>query len=63
MIYTISEIRERIAPVLKKYNVKTVYLFGSYSRGEATETSDVDLLFNREGAKAKGLLFFNVKWS
>jgi predicted nucleotidyltransferase/DNA-binding Xre family transcriptional regulator len=42
-IYTIDEIKERIKPVMKKHRIDEVYLFGSYSRGEATDHSDVDL--------------------
>ena len=50
MIYTIDEIKEKVAPVAKKYNLKAVYLFGSYARGEAGEDSDVDLLIDRSGS-------------
>lgn len=46
MVYTIDEIREKIVPVAKKYNLSAVYLFGSYARGEADETSDVDLAYD-----------------
>ena len=42
-ILTIKQIRERIKPIMAKHNVKEVYLFGSYSRGEANRNSDVDL--------------------
>ena len=47
---TFDEIRNLIAPVLELYHVKSAYLFGSYARGEATETSDVDLfvVFNND---------------
>lgn len=40
---SIPTIRERIAPVCKKYPIRKAYLFGSYARGNATEKSDVDL--------------------
>lgn len=40
---SIPIIKERIAPVCKKYPIKKAYLFGSYARGEATEKSDVDI--------------------
>ena len=40
---TIEEIKKRITPVLKAYDVKSAYLFGSYARGEATDDSDVDI--------------------
>ena len=40
---SIPIIRERIAPVCKKYPIRKAYLLGSYARGNATEKSDVDL--------------------
>ena len=42
-ILTLKQIKERIKPVIEKYQIKDVYLFGSYSRGEATENSDIDI--------------------
>lgn len=45
MILTIEEITIKVAPIAKKYNLKEVYLFGSYARGEAREDSDIDLLY------------------
>ncbi|MEE5993647.1 MAG: nucleotidyltransferase domain-containing protein [Oscillospiraceae bacterium] len=49
-MYTIEEIKQKIIPIAKAYNLKAVWLFGSYARGEATESSDIDLLFDREGS-------------
>jgi len=46
MIFTVEEIRERLRPVMKKNDVKRAVLFGSYSKGEATENSDIDLMIN-----------------
>ena len=43
IIYSIDELKRIVAPVAKKHGVDRVYLFGSYARGAATETSDVDL--------------------
>ena len=42
-ILTIKQIKERIKPIMEKHNIKDVYLFGSYSRGEANRNSDVDI--------------------
>ena len=42
-VLTIKQIRERIKPIMEKHQIKDVYLFGSYSRGEANRGSDVDL--------------------
>jgi hypothetical protein len=37
--------------LLHKYGVKDIYLFGSFSRNEVTEKSDVDLLIDFESNK------------
>jgi uncharacterized protein len=42
-------------PVLK------AYLFGSYSRGEATENSDIDLLVELDYSKSIGLGFIQMQ--
>jgi len=55
MIYTLDQLREKIAPIAEKYQIPAVYVFGSYARGEATEDSDVDLLIDRTGSKIRGL--------
>lgn len=48
MIYTAEEIRRRITPVAVRYRLKAVYLFGSHTRGEATDENDIDLLIDTE---------------
>lgn len=51
-IYTIEEIKDVVAPIANKYNVQSIYLFGSYARREATEDSDLDfLVFGGENFK------------
>jgi hypothetical protein len=55
MIYTVEQIREMVTPVVSKYPVKTLYLFGSYARGMATEYSDIDLLADSDGVLLEGL--------
>lgn len=42
-VLTIKQIKERIIPILSKHNIHEIYLFGSYARGEAKNTSDVDI--------------------
>jgi predicted nucleotidyltransferase len=42
----------------KRYNVKNVGIFGSYARGEQTQTSDVDILIELE--KPIGLAFVEL---
>ncbi|MCL2004232.1 MAG: nucleotidyltransferase domain-containing protein [Oscillospiraceae bacterium] len=51
MVYTLEELRERIAPIARKYDIPAVYVFGSYARNQATDDSDIDVLINRSGSK------------
>lgn len=43
-IFTTKDIVNLVKPIAEKYKVKEIYLFGSYARGEATESSDLDFL-------------------
>ena len=42
-----EQIRHITCPIAAAYGVKSMRLFGSYARGEATEASDVDILIDR----------------
>lgn len=55
MVYTLSEISDMIKPIAEKYKLKAVYLFGSYARSEATESSDIDLLVDIGEAPIRSL--------
>lgn len=51
MVYTTDEIKNIITPIAEKYNLKAVFLFGSYARGTANENSDIDLLIDTTGTE------------
>ena len=55
---SIEEIKKATATVCSKYDVERAYLFGSYSRGEADEESDVDLRIDtgKDNPKLKSML-------
>lgn len=55
MIYSKQDILDRCVPVFEKYQVQRVYLFGSYARNEATETSDIDLLIEKKRSNVQSL--------
>lgn len=55
-VLEIDTVRTLLMPIVKKYNIKRLYLFGSYARGEAREDSDIDLLI--EGNNTHGLISF-----
>jgi len=55
-ILSIDSIRRLIQPVIKKFGIRKVFLFGSYARGEATPQSDIDLVI--EGCNSGSLFDF-----
>ena len=58
-VYTIKEIKTIIKPILNKYGITEVYLFGSYARGEAKNSSDIDIYCEKGNVKTlidQGLL-------
>jgi hypothetical protein len=44
----VEEIKQKILPILEKYNIKRAGLFGSYVRGDMREDSDIDILVEIE---------------
>ena len=51
-IYTVLEIQKLVAPIAARYGLDAMYLFGSYSRGEATSDSDIDLHIEKGQAQS-----------
>ncbi|MBO7385316.1 MAG: nucleotidyltransferase domain-containing protein [Clostridia bacterium] len=56
-ILTLDEIRRVCREILSAYPVSFCYLFGSYARGQAGESSDVDLLISGD---VEGLRFYGL---
>lgn len=54
---TVEQIKETCDSLFESYQVEFCYLFGSYSKGAANETSDVDLLISMP---VDGLKFYEV---
>ena len=46
-IYTLDEIKQIASPIAKNHGIVALYLFGSYARGEATPSSDLDFRVDR----------------
>ena len=46
-VYTLNEIRQIAGPIASRYDIAALYLFGSYARGEATPSSDLDFRVDR----------------
>ena len=55
--YTVQQVQERLSPIFRKNGVRKATLFGSYSKGTATASSDVDLMVD---SGLKGLRFFGL---
>lgn len=56
-IYSISDIKSRLVPIFKKYNVKKAILFGSYAKGTAKINSDIDIMVESD---LRGLAFYGL---
>lgn len=62
-ILTIGEIKRLIKPIAVKYKVKEIYLFGSYARGDANESSDIDfLVFGGENFRLTKQIHSEIPW-
>lgn len=48
-IFSLDEIKERLAPIATEYGVNKILLFGSYSRGTADSESDLDFYIEDKG--------------
>lgn len=60
LILSIKTIKNKCQPIFAKYpKVKCAYLYGSYSRGEATEDSDIDFLVVDE---VMGIDYFDLAY-
>lgn len=46
-IYNISEIKDMIKDIASNYGVERVILYGSYAKGDATSSSDIDLRIDK----------------
>ena len=43
-VMTLDEIRALVTPIMQLFPVKSLTVYGSYARNEATEKSDIDLI-------------------
>ena len=42
--HTLNEIKVIVSRLARQYGAERIYLFGSYARGDMTNSSDIDLL-------------------
>ncbi len=61
MVSTVSAIKKRSLPILKRHAVKRAAVFGSFARGEANTSSDVDILIEYEGKNKNLFDLFDLK--
>ena len=58
-VRTLDEIQSIVAQLAKQYGAERIYLFGSYARGDMTNSSDIDLRIDKgniRGFQLGGLL-------
>ena len=59
-LYTVDEVKKIVSPIAQRFDVKRMWLFGSYARGEATPDSDLD--FRVEPDDECGLIKYSGLW-
>lgn len=59
MILTQNHIQKVVSDYFKNKPVKSVWLFGSYARGEADSDSDVDVVVDIDYSNEIGIEYFN----
>lgn len=57
----LEDIKNKILPILKRYDIKKAGIFGSFVRGEAREGSDIDILVEIERDDISLLDFVGIK--
>ena len=57
LVYTLGELKSTLDPVFQAYGVRSAVLFGSYAKGCADRSSDVDILVD---SGLRGLRFFGL---
>ena len=55
---TIEDIRYAVVPLAEEYGAAKVSLFGSFARGEASESSDIDILLEKGSIRGMQVLDF-----
>ena len=56
-VYTLNELKTVLDPVFREHGVRSAVLFGSYAKGCADRSSDVDILVD---SGLRGLRFFGL---
>ena len=56
---SVETIREKTVPIFENYPINKAILFGSYAKGNATTSSDIDLYIDTNG-KLRGLDFVGL---
>jgi len=59
--YSLEELKGLIIPIVSRYDVDRVYLFGSYARGDAKEISDIDLRIDADRLRTLDLCGLMVR--
>ena len=53
--YSIEELQSIIVPLAQKYGAERIFLFGSYARGDMTDSSDIDLRIDKGSIRGLAL--------
>ena len=58
MVYDITQIKEKVAPICEQWQIGKLLLFGSYAKGVATDKSDIDFIVFDTNKSLSGSKFY-----
>ncbi|MCD7848205.1 MAG: nucleotidyltransferase domain-containing protein [Oscillospiraceae bacterium] len=62
-VLSLQEIAEIVKPIAEEYEIRAVYLYGSYARGTANAESDIDLVVDTTGTALTSLFALGALYS
>ena len=58
MVYNVDQIKEKVAPICRQWQIGKLLLFGSYAKEEATDKSDIDFIVYDTNNSLSGAKFY-----
>lgn len=58
-VYDVNALKDKLHPIFDSAPIHRAILFGSYAKGQATASSDLDIVLDSQG-ELRGMMFYSV---